>query len=200
MMAGFACIAMNQHKFSRMDAGQKRTMTPAVARKVANMNAGRTPETVLPGLAVMNADKPLAKLEGAHVITDRYMAGENIKTIAKSLNVSHMAIYDYLWRTIPNEWPKLRAARAELQYDNAIDSMAENKNADGSPLDGLAIARTRETARFRYGELAALRREFSPKQEISGTVAPIFNINIVAAPQQKVEIDVTQDSAKPDYL
>ncbi len=67
------------------------------------------------------------------------------------LGVHRSAEYRYLWRMTPNEWPQILAARAEAQYDAAIEKLVGNEAIDGYEIGGAC-----EVARFRFGELAAL--------------------------------------------
>lgn len=170
---------MLKHKFTRLTAKQT-----ALAKQYA---AQGVPRNAINGLAIANAESVLANIEGPHIITDRYLAGESIIKIAASLHVSHIAVYDYLWRTIPEKWPKIRAARAEGQYDGAVESLSED-NLES--LDGLKIARAREVARFRFGEMAALRREFSQKQEVTTNVQPVMNIMISVSPGVESSVQI----------
>ena len=106
---------------------------------------------------------------------ERYLMGESIAEIAKSLGIGTPAMYRHIWRHLPDEWPAIRAARAEHQYDGAIDKLADWEDED---LDGVTVNRAHVIARLRFQELAALRREFSNKQEVTQV-----NINVLADPQ-----------------
>lgn len=143
------------------------------------MDLTNVPERCRPGLIAMNEHTVLAQLEGPQVIVARYLSGESIIQIAEALGVHHSAIYRYLWRTIPDDWPHIRAARAEAQYDEAVERLAGT-----AVIDGCEIGRAREVARFRFGELAALRREFSTKQEVraSGAGGPLVTITVASQP------------------
>lgn len=144
------------------------------------MDLTNVPERCKPGLLAMNGDTALAQLDGPQVIVNRYLGGESIIHIAEALGCHHSAIYRFLWRVIPDEWPHIRAARAEAQYDEAVERLAGR-----DAIDGCEIGRAREVARFRFGELAALRREFSTKQEVradAGAGGSLITITVAGEP------------------
>lgn len=151
---------MNQHKYERIDKG-----IPRIAQKAASI-----PEHSKAGLLAMNADKPLAHVEPREIV-DKYLGGQSIIQIAAELGVHHTALYRFLWQRIPDDWPHIRASRAEGQYDSAMEKLCDID----TPMDGLTIARTREAARFRFGELGVLRRQFAQqKQELNiNTQGPV---------------------------
>jgi len=126
------------------------------------------------GLAVMNADKPLAQVE-AEAILARYEGGETIAEIAKDLGVTHQALYRKLLVEHPENWKRYKAARALTDFEECREDLK-------SAQDGLSLGRARESARLAMWELERLAKP------IYGQDQPQVTVNIVSGEQVQARI------------
>jgi hypothetical protein len=106
------------------------------------------PEHCLSGLAVANADKPLAQLQGDTSGILERLKTERAVDIAQSLGVSHVALYAWLLKHCPEEWKAISAGKALARIEQAEMDMDAAK-------DQVAISKARES--HRMGAWAAER-------------------------------------------
>lgn len=100
------------------------------------------PEPWKAGLAVANAGKVLAELDGdASPILARLREGESVAVVAKSIGISHVALYEWLIRHSPDEWRAISSGKALARIEQAESDMDA---AD----DQVKIAKARESHRM----------------------------------------------------
>jgi len=138
----------------------------------------RVPPNTRAGLVAMNAGRPIAD-HGLAPIMERYEAGESIAQIAKSIGVTHAAIYRAILRNIPDQWQQYRSARALTQLDQAETDLEK-------AVDNVSVSRTREQIKMAQWVLERTCRSIygdNLQVEHQGGQAPILNITVVQAPQ-----------------
>ena len=105
------------------------------------------------GLAVANADKPLAALKGdATPILDRMRAGESAKVIAQDLGITDIALYAFLLRNAPEQWQEISAGRALQRYEKAKTDLDAAE-------DQVGIGKARESGKFAQWDLERASRK-----------------------------------------
>lgn len=108
-------------------------------------------------------------------ILTRYEQGEMIPEQAKSLGVTHQAIYRFLLAKAPDKWREYQTARVMHEYEMA------KKRCEEAP-DALALARAREGLRAAQWELERLcRRLYGQDQPPASGNAVQININLRSA-------------------
>ena len=107
------------------------------------------PARCVNGLAKMNGDKPLAKLDPDTVAEDiltQYRAGRMMYEIAKGYGVTPAALYLHLMQHCEERWKDSQAVRALQDYDEAEEGLRRAS-------DGLELARARELVRSQQWKL-----------------------------------------------
>lgn len=115
------------------------------------------PEHCKAGLAVANANRPLAQFNGdTSSVLERLRNGERPVDVAKDLGVSHVALYAFLLRNSPEEWKAISAGKAlarieqaEVDMDAATDQTQISKARESHRMGAWAAERV---ARSIYGE------------------------------------------------
>ena len=121
------------------------------------------PEHAKAGLAVMNADKPLAKIPAAFIL-DKYESGQSIVEIAEELGVSNQAVYRHLLTHYGPEWRVYQSARAMADLDEQKKNMKD-------AADGLGVTRARELAGLAKWELERLAKQMYGQETTQINVA-----------------------------
>lgn len=164
------------------------------------MDSPDIPEHTKAGLAVMNANAPLAhikdKAEFANNIISKYLDGLELTDQAKEYGVTNKRLYQILLDNAPETWKSAQAAKAFDHYENAERQLREAS-------DGLELARARELVRSAQWQLErVLSRIYGQKQEVSH-VAPVqINIGItrndaVQSPHRNTENNVIDVTVEP---
>lgn len=151
------------------DAASGVSAPPSQASEAAGYNA-HVPEKCRAGLAVANADKPLAALAGnAEPILARLRAGERASVIAEDLGVSHVALYGFLLRHAPEQWQEISAGKALSRLEQATEDL------EGAP-DQLVVSRSRELAKLAHWTLERTKRQIygDNKQDQGGITVQVL--------------------------
>lgn len=122
------------------------------------------------GLAVANANRPLAQLNGdASSILDRLAKGESVAQAAQSLGVSDVTLYGFLLRHAPEQWQELSAGKALSRYEKA-------KNDLDAAEDQIGIGKARESGKFAQWDLERAARKFygDNKQDSQGITVQVL--------------------------
>lgn len=147
------------------------------------MDLTNVPANAKAGLIAMNADKPLADLDDALPILNRYEAGETIEVIAASLGISSIAVYRWLTRKAEAQWKEYQAARALADYESAEQELR-------TATDGVTLGRARELLKSQQWKLErVLRKIYGPDAQ---QVNVQININDVAKRIADLEAELTQ--------
>jgi len=124
------------------------------------------PANTRAGLAAMNHDKPLAKIDDVDDILDQLRTGKSVIELAASIGISHQALYEWLIKRCPEDWQAIQAARQLARLDDC-EQVFDNEGADG-----LAISRTREKTKLAQWHLERANRKLfgDSKSEGAGKV------------------------------
>lgn len=159
---------MNQLKYSRIDAGQKRQ----AYRKAPKIDQERDPRlsTFLPAVSPQERCEIVAK-----ALTDQ-TAGKSLREIAIDLGCSYEGLRLWMLQEQPD------AYKQAIQVGLIARIVYSDKELDDakSPLD---VARARESARFaRWDAERRLPHLFGPKQEVTHTLKPEFIVQLKQEP------------------
>ena len=105
------------------------------------MDTSLVPENTKAGLMAMNALKPLANLEDPHIVIDRLLSGESVKSIADSFNISETAVYTWLVRNYPNDLQEIRAGNSLAKLDQCESILDEEVTNETVRVDGVKTNR-----------------------------------------------------------
>jgi hypothetical protein len=153
---------MNEHHYQRIDKGQSRTKYPNLP-PVSNL--AKNPLKALP---------EARRREIAQEVIARYLHGEQVAEMAHEFSTSDVTLYALLLRDHEIEWKDAQTARALARLER------ENRKLEEAP-DPLSLARARELVRSAQWELERLlNRIFGPKQEVTHTIKPEFNVILKA--------------------
>ena len=126
------------------------------------------PERCKAGLAVANANKPLANCNHDEVL-GRLRAGESPSQLAKSLGISHQAVYEWLIAHYPEQWMAISASKSLARIETAETSL------DAETIDQVGISRARESARLAQWTLErTAKRLYGDAKEGGGTVVNVL--------------------------
>lgn len=134
------------------------------------------------GLAVANSGKTLAQLNGdTTTVLDRLRDGERAVDIAKSLGVSHVALYAWLLRHSPDEWRAISAGKALARIEQA-----ENEMDDAE--DQIAVSKARESHRMGAWSLERVARTIygDNKADAGGITVQVLIAREGEEPQARV--------------
>lgn len=124
----------------------------------------RLPANAMENIAKLNADKPLAALNGdATEILDRLRENETVQVIAVSLGITDQALYAFLLRNCPEQWAEISAGRALSRVQAAHEDLDQAR-------DKLDVAKAREKARQAEWMLERVARRMYGDSKAEGGV------------------------------
>lgn len=140
------------------------------------------------GLAVMNANKPLAYLTKetkpafARALADRYVDGEEIADLATEFQVTTPRLYQLLVEGDSDAWRSAQSAKALQAFQETLQAMNASE-------DGLSLARAREAHKSAQWQLEKLLRRLygDDKTAVNINAAGQVNIQIVDYSQSNIE-------------
>jgi len=127
-------------------------------------------------------------------VLQRYLSDESTKDIAATYGVTRQALNQFLIRSAEQEWKDAQIARAIARKESAEDALDSE-----SPLDALALARTRERLRAAQWDLERVcRRIYGQDAPPVGAQAVQININMrgqdtTNAAQQVVDAEIVRE-------
>ena len=154
---------MNEHHYSRIDAGQPRPDYPPSSPR--DLSVAKRPLQ----------DLPIARrAEIAAEVLARYLHGEQVAAMALDYDTSDVTLYALLLRDHEDEWKDAQTARALARLERAQQGLID-------ALNPLSLARERELVRSAQWELErVLHRIYGQKQEVTHNIQqPILNITVV---------------------
>ena len=163
---------MNEHHYSRIDAGQPKTQYPkettytCVKRPLRNFPEERRDEI-------------------AQDVLHRYQQGEQVSVMAAEYELSDVTLYALLLRDHEEEWKDIQTARALARLERSQQGLDDA----GNPLN---LARAREQLRGAQWELERLlARLYAQKQEVTHNIQqPILNITVIQMAAQALQAPV----------
>ncbi len=143
------------------------------------------------GLAVMNAGRPLAALEGdASPILARLGAGETTKQIADSYGIALPALYQWLLRNCPEQWASASAGLALARIDKG-EAILDDDNLGTNPkVDGVIVSRARASIASAQWTVERVARKMYGDTKGNGDVA----ITVVIDRSCGVTVIIPKDS------
>lgn len=135
------------------------------------------------GIAVMNAGKPLATAKPEDILLR--LQTESAYSVAKSLGIAHVALYQWLLRNCPDDWQALSTAVQLAKLHDAQDSLDDKEVA----MDSVTVSRVRESARIAMWNMSKTSKLYADKQDNQG-----LSVNIVI---QREDVAVTVDNDLP---
>ncbi len=143
------------------------------------------PANAMANIAKLNADKPLAALDGdATPILDRLRNDETAASVAQSFSVTTQALYAFLLRNCPEQWAEISAGRALTRVQAAHDDL-------DNATDKLDVAKAREKARQAEWMLERVARRMYGDSKAEGGVT--VNVHVDRSCDGVVTIE--QDAA-----
>ena len=149
----------------------------------SNLAQSGVPANARAGLEKMQAMQPLARYAGdATPILNRLLAGESIRQIADSHNISPVAVYTWLYRNAPEDWQAIMAGAQSNRLDTA-DEIYDRQYSGDARADGINISRAREISRNAQWHLErANRKLFGQKVDIDQNININQHLTVMLAP------------------
>jgi transcriptional regulator with XRE-family HTH domain len=176
---------VNEHHYLRIDAGKERR--PKGSKDVPS----QIPQPAVGALSIPLEDRHrlLGQALKAHA------QGNSLRTIAEHIGVTHGTIRRWLLSEVPQEY---KSAQEAGLIARIVDVDEELELAE----DPLSIARAREAARFaRWDAERRLPHLFGPKQEVTHTIKPEFNVILKSEPVEEIvdnNLTVLESPHNPD--
>jgi hypothetical protein len=123
------------------------------------------------GIAVMNAGKPLAMLNGDATDILQRLQTESARTVAKDLGITHVSLYQWLLRNCPEDWQALSTAVQLSKLTDCQDDLDDTEKT----MDSATISRVRESARIAMWQLSKTSKLYADKQDANSGI----NIQVV---------------------
>jgi transcriptional regulator with XRE-family HTH domain len=173
---------LNEHHYSRIDAGQTRYKgqpdTPSRTEQPKDPKSGK----FLPSIPPEERHRLIGEALEVHA------HGNSLRAIAEQIGVTHGTVRRWLLSEVPQKYRKAQEAGLIARIVDVDEELEEAATP-------LSIARAREAARFaRWDAERRLPHLFGPKQEVTHTIKPEFTVILKAGEK---EIDQAETELLP---
>jgi helix-turn-helix resolvase-like protein len=183
---------VDQHKFERIDKGQKRSVYPKTRTKLSNGKTIRERDAKGRAVSLLNDENDEVIAEALQ----RYVNGESVQDVCKDLNVSRGTIYNWMLADLGPEKYKTLVRKALAAKIRRGDEMLET-----AP-DPLNMSRGREMAKFARQDFERRCPDiYGQKQEVkhTGNLGPLINIQLSgsASSPTLIQPESSMESVEP---
>jgi len=145
--------------------------TPEQIAELEAYYATRTDPGRAKGLAAINQDRPLARLQGnAAPILARLASGEKLVDVARQMGITSVALGTWLLEYAAEEYRAISAGRALARLQAAEDSIED-------ATDRLDVAKGRELGKLAGWQLERLSKQYAANKDQNTGVNITVNVD-----------------------